>query len=166
VLVVSAVLSPPVARHLIPYLLGPALIGGVLVGYTMWRRQPSSPDTRQSDRNPLRLGTAIQMTLAFALMLLVVPTVERMWGSRGVLGSAAVLGLTDMDALTYSMSRLGDASGNAPLAARAIGIGLLSNTMLKLGVTVALGVGAFRRLAGGGLLAFALSLLAGILFWG
>jgi len=38
--------------------------------------------------------------------------------------------------------------------------------VLKLGVALLLGVGAFRRLAGGGLLAFALSLLAGILFWG
>jgi uncharacterized membrane protein (DUF4010 family) len=166
VLVVSAVLSPPVARHLIPYLVGPALIGGLLVAYAMWRRQPSSPEARQSDRNPLRLGAAIQMTLAFALVLLVVPTVERLWGSRGVLGSAAVLGLTDMDALTYSMSRLGDTTGDVPLAANAIAIGLLSNTVLKLGVALALGVGAFRRLAAGGLLAFAVSLLAGILLWG
>jgi uncharacterized membrane protein (DUF4010 family) len=166
VLVVSAVLSPPVARHLIPYLVAPALIGGLLVGYAMWRRQPSSPEPRHPDRNPLRLGAAIQMTLAFALVLLVVPTVERLWGSRGVLGSAAVLGLTDMDALTYSMSRLGDTSRAAPLAATAIAIGLLSNTVLKLGVALALGVGAFRRLAAGGLLAFAVSLLAGILFWG
>jgi hypothetical protein len=41
------------------------------------------------------------------LHLLAVPTAEHLWGSGGVLGSAAVLGLTDMDALTYSMSRLG-----------------------------------------------------------
>ena len=165
VFIVAAVLSPPVAQQLIRYLVAPALIGGLLLGYAVWRRQASSAETGEPDRNPLRLGAAIQMTLAFALVLLIVPTVERLWGRSGVFGSAAVLGLTDMDALTYSMSRLGASSGDAPLAARAIGIGLLSNTVLKLGVTLVLGSPAFRRFAGLGLLVCALSLLAGLLIW-
>jgi uncharacterized membrane protein (DUF4010 family) len=165
VLTVAAVLSPPVARQLIPYLVAPALVGGLLVGYGLWRRQPSSAGIDQPDRNPLRLDAAIQMTLAFALVLLIVPTVEHLWGRSGVLGSAAILGLTDMDALTYSMSRLGGSSGDAPLAARAIGIGLLSNTVLKLGVALALGSPAFRRFAGLGLLACAISLAVGLLIW-
>ena len=54
------------------------------------------------------------------------------------------VGLTDMDALTYSMSRLGVTTGDAPLAARAIAIGLLSNTVLKLGWRWS-GRPAFRR---------------------
>lgn len=163
VLVVASVLNPQVGRGLIPYFIAPALVGGAFVCYALWRRQPSSTGTEPQERNPLRLAAAIQMTLAFALVLLVVPTVERLWGSGGVLGSAAVLGLTDMDALTYSMARLGDATGGAPLAARAIGVGLLSNTVLKLGLAVALGAPAFRRFAVPGLLAYALSLLAGLL---
>jgi uncharacterized membrane protein (DUF4010 family) len=105
----------------------------------------------------------MQMALAFAVVLIIVPTVERVWGAGGVLGSAAVLGLTDMDALTYSMARLASTSGDAPLAARAIAIGLLSNTMLKLGLALMLGTPAFRRFAGAGLLACAMSLLAGLL---
>lgn len=163
VLVVASVLNPQVGRGLIPYFIAPALVGGAFVCYALWRRQPSSTGTEPQERNPLRLAAAIQMTLAFALVLLIVPTVERLWGSGGVLGSAAVLGLTDMDALTYSMARLGDATGGAPLAARAIGVGLLSNTVLKLGLAVALGAPAFRRFAVPGLLAYALSLLAGLL---
>jgi uncharacterized membrane protein (DUF4010 family) len=90
---------------------------------------------------------------------------EHLWGSGGVLGSAAVLGLTDMDALTYSMSRFGVATGDTPLAARAIAIGLLSNTVLKLGLALTLGAPKFRRSAATGLLAFAVSLLAGLLIW-
>jgi len=115
--------------------------------------------------NPLRLGAAIQVALAFQLVLLAVPTAKRLWGVGGVLGSAAVLGLTDMDALTYSMSRFGATTGDAPLAARAIAIGLLSNTVLKLGVALGLGGPGFRRSAAFGLLAFAVSLLAGLLVW-
>ena len=165
VLIVTLVLSPPVAQHLISYLIAPTVVGGLLIGYALWRRQPPPTETDRPDGNPLRLGTAIQMTLAFALVLLIVPTVERLWGPAGLLGSAAVLGLTDMDALTYSMARFGVSTGDAPLAARAIGIGLLSNTVLKLGLALTLGSPSFRRFAAAGLLAFAASLLVGLLVW-
>jgi uncharacterized membrane protein (DUF4010 family) len=163
VFVVASVLNPPVSRRLIPYLIAPALVGALFVGYALWNRLPSSTETAQPQPNPLRLGSALRMTLAFALMLLVVPAVEQAWGAGGVLGSAAVLGLTDMDALTYSMARLGGSSGDPGLAARAIGIGLLSNTVLKLGLVLALGGPAFRRFAASGLLACAISLMASLL---
>jgi uncharacterized membrane protein (DUF4010 family) len=165
VLIVTLVLSRPVAQHLIPYLIAPTVVGGLLIGYALWRRQPPPTEADRPDGNPLRLGTAMQMTLAFALVLLIVPTVERLWGPAGLLGSAAVLGLTDMDALTYSMARFGVSTGDAPLAARAIGIGLLSNTVLKLGLALTLGSPSFRRFAAAGLLAFAASLLVGLLIW-
>src|SRR5678816_2254700 len=59
------------------------------------------------------------MAVAFQVVLLIVPWVRGLWGAGGVLTSAAVFGLTDMDALTYSMARVGTA-GDPALAARAI----------------------------------------------
>jgi uncharacterized membrane protein (DUF4010 family) len=165
VLVVSLALSPPVAGHLVKYLLAPLIIGGALVVHSLLRQPQSHAASAAVDPNPLRLGSAIQMTLAFAVVLLAVPAAERVWGSSGVLGSAALLGLTDMDALTYSMSRLGNSDGNAALAARAIAIGLLSNTLLKLALVLMIGSGDFRLRAGAGLMVLALATLAGLLFW-
>jgi uncharacterized membrane protein (DUF4010 family) len=166
VFAVTLALSPSVARHLVPYVIAPALVAGSFFTYALLRKQPASGRGKELDSgNPLRLGAAIQMALAFQLVLRAVPTAEHLWGSGGVVGSAAVLGLTDMDALTYSMSRLGANTGNAPLAARAIAIGLLSNTVLKLGLALTLGAPGFRRSAAAGLLAFAVSLLAGLLIW-
>jgi uncharacterized membrane protein (DUF4010 family) len=166
VLTVTLVLSPAVARQLVPYIIAPAVVGGGFLTYALLRKQPSPAQGEGRDAgNPLRLGTAIQMALAFQLVLLVVPAAEHLWGAGGVLGSAAVLGLTDMDALTYSMSRFGAKTGDAPLAARAIAIGLLSNTVLKLALALGLGVPGFRRTVAVGLLAFAVSLLAGLLIW-
>jgi uncharacterized membrane protein (DUF4010 family) len=166
VLTVALVLSPSVARHLVPYVVVPALIAIGFLTYTLLRKKPAATrgETREPG-NPLRLGTAVQMALAFQLVLLAVPTAEHLWGSGGVLGSAAVLGLTDMDALTYSMSRFGATTGDAPLAARAIAIGLLSNTILKLALTLALGAPKFRRPAAAGLVALAVALAAGLLIW-
>jgi uncharacterized membrane protein (DUF4010 family) len=166
VLTVTLVLSPSVARHLVPYVIAPAVVAACFLTYALLRKQPSPAyGEERNSGNPLRLGAAIQMALAFQLVLLAVPTAEHLWGPGGVLGSAAVLGLTDMDALTYSMSRLGATTGDAPLAARAIAIGLLSNTILKLGLALGLGAPGFRRSAAAGLLAFAVSLLAGLLIW-
>jgi uncharacterized membrane protein (DUF4010 family) len=152
VLAISVAIAPPVAGHLLWYVLPAALVGVGVVALAMRTARPSAgaPDT--DERSPLRLLSAIQMVVMFQLVLLLVPWVERFWGTQGVLTSAAVLGLTDMDALTYSMARLG-ATGDPAFAARAIAVGLLANTLLKLGLTLALGAPRFRRAAAPGLLA-------------
>ena len=79
-----------------------------------------------------------------------------------MLTSAAVFGLTDMDALTYSMTRVG-AGGDPALAARAIAVGMLSNTALKLGLVLVLGAPRFRRAAAPGLLALGAAVIFALL---
>ena len=165
VFTVTLVLSPPVAEHLARYLVLPALVGGDFVLFALSRRQPVPASPEGADRSPLRLMSAIQMVLAFQLVLLALPAVERAWGPAGILGSAAVIGLTDMDALTYSMSRIGATREAAGLAARAITVGMLSNTILKLTLALGLGSPGFRRNAAPGLLALALTIAAGLLIW-
>jgi uncharacterized membrane protein (DUF4010 family) len=76
-----------------------------------------------------------------------------MWGESGILTTAALVGLTDVDALTMSMAR--GMSGAAPLelAARAIAIGVAAITALKLALALVFSAGPFRRVAGGTLFA-------------
>jgi len=157
VLAVTAVLNPVVAVRLAPYLAAPAVVGATFAAYALLRTTPAGAHDPGPDRSPLRLASAIQMALAFQLVLLVVPYAEQLWGTSGVLGSAAILGLTDMDALTFAMARVGAAEGAAALAARAIAIGILSNTLLKLAVTLVLGTATLRRTASAGLAALALA---------
>lgn len=152
VLAISAAIAPPVAGHLLWYVLPAALVGVGVVAVAMRMARPPVGVADAGERNPLRLLSAIQMVVMFQLVLLMVPWVQGLWGAQGVLAGAAVLGLTDMDALTYSMARLG-AADEAALAARAIAVGLLSNTLLKLALTLALGAPRFRRVAAPGLLA-------------
>ena len=82
---------------------------------------------------------------------------DRYWGSRGVISSAVALGLTDMDALTVSMNHLGKSADMVSLAARAIAIGVLTNTVFKASLAMVVGSGRFRWvvLAGLGVLAAA-----------
>lgn len=146
VLVVSVVLDPLVALRLVP-LLAPPFVAGVLLAVVSRRgdRQPEH-SIQTDDGNPLRLDVAIQMAAAFQASMIAVSFVRGLWGAPGLYATATVLGLTNMDALTASMSRP-DARIAPAIAARAIAIGLLSTTILKGAIVAALGGTAFRRRA-------------------
>ena len=78
------------------------------------------------------------------LVLIVIAFMQERIGSTGVLASATLLGLTDMDALTVSMTRLGADVLLTNIAAEAIGIGVLSNTFLKLTLALFTGTRVYR----------------------
>lgn len=150
VLAATAILNAAVVRPLVPYLVAPALIAA-LVAVSGARR---SPDTGAPDvpvRNPLQLVAALQMAALFQGVLMVVHFVGNIWGQSGVFTSAAVLGLTDVDALTVSMARGVAASASPEVAAMAIAVGVLSNTAMKVGLALFFGTTRFRVIAGGAL---------------
>jgi uncharacterized membrane protein (DUF4010 family) len=110
-------------------------------------------------RNPLQLGSALKMALLFQAVLMIVHVAREWGGQSGVLTTAAILGLTDVDALTVSMSK-GAAVGTPAAASLAIAVGVLSNTAMKLGVALVFGSPRFKAIAGGAL-ALMLVALAG-----
>ena len=97
----------------------------------------------------------MQMAVLFQVALTASSIAAQYWGSRGVISSAVVLGLTDMDALTVSMNQLGSTADMVSLAAQAIAIGVLTNTLFKATLATVVGRGRFRWfvLAGLGVLA-------------
>ena len=103
---------------------------------------------------------------AFQAALMAIEYVRSTFGSPGVLVSAGLLGLTDMDALTLSMNRLGGSIDAVALASRAIAIGVCSNAALKLTVTLLVGASRYRLLAASGLVALLVSGVASIFFIG
>lgn len=156
-------LNPPVGRHTAPYLLPPALAGlGVAWWLNATHRHPSTGRASTPD-NPLRFLSAIQMVLAFQAVLYALDWVQGRFGAHGLLGSAALLGLTDVDALTYSMVQLGGAQTAPEIAAKALAIGVLSNTLFKGGVALGLGRRGFRTIAAAGLAAIGAASLAALL---
>jgi uncharacterized membrane protein (DUF4010 family) len=147
---ITAVLSIPVARALWPYVLPPFLAGAAIIllsSRTPNNEQPSAPDTR----NPLQLGEALRLAAIFQVAIIIVDFVSRRWGTGGVIASSVALGTTDVDALTVAMTRLAGSAGIG-IAAEGIGIGILTNTVVKTVLALSLGRGAFRRWAVLGLL--------------
>jgi uncharacterized membrane protein (DUF4010 family) len=148
VLLAVAVLNPPLVQPLIPLLAGPALVATVAAASGAGR-MPAAGPCQLAERNPLQLGAALQMTVLFQLVIVAVHLAGTIWGNAGVVTSAAVLGLTDVDALTMSMARGIAESGSLQLAAFAIAVGVLANTVFKLAVVVVFGEARFRAIAGG-----------------
>ena len=161
VTVMSLVLNPPVARSLIPY-LAPGFVTGAIILAIALRRPPKAGQQREDDGNPLRLRSAIQMAVLFQIALTASALAARYWGNRGVLTSAVALGLTDMDALTVSMNHLGATAESASLAARAIAIGVLTNTVFKAALALVVGAGRFRWLVLAGLALLAAASVLGL----
>ena len=163
VLLISAVINGAVALKLLPLVAPPLAVG---LGFVLYALLKPSPPVKvkpeHEPRSPLGLWSAIKMAIAFQVVLLAIPLVGKLWSTPGVLASAAVLGFTDVDALTYTMARLGDTEEMIALAARAIAVGILSNTVLKLGISLVIGVGSFRRRAAVGLMCLGLASAIGL----
>ena len=151
VLLTAAILNPAVLRPLVPYLAAPALVAAAVVAAGM-RRAPAAGAPEMRESNPLQLASALQMTVFFQAVLMIVYVARDYWGASGVFASAAVLGLTDVDAVTLSMAKDVAHSVSASIAAAAIGIGVLTNTGLKLAMALILGSPRFRAITGGALL--------------
>lgn len=149
VIVATAILNADVIRPLLPYLIPPAFVAALATAVGA-RRSPAAA-AEVAPRNPLQLTTALQMAALFQVVLMAVYAARELWGASGVFTSAAVLGLTDVDALTISMARDVARSVSAEVAATAIAIGVLTNTATKLALSLFLGSWRFRIIAGGAL---------------
>ena len=75
-----------------------------------------------------------------------------------------MLGLTDVDALTLSMTRTPLAGGTPAVAAEAIAVGILANCLMKMALALLLGAPRFRRIVGPLLGAMAVGLALSVLF--
>ena len=102
------------------------------------------------------------MAVVFQVVLFAVRWAQGMWGDTGIFLSAGVLGLTDVDALVVSMAKDAGTQLSIASAARAIAIGVLANTLLKLSIGVLIGAKRFRNIVLLGLLAVALACAASL----
>jgi len=155
VLVISFVLNADVAIQLLPLLLPAGLIGAVVVAFA-WRSKSEVPVVAGEqpmswlsgdEKNPLRLGVAIRLAVIFQLAMMAITFARQTWAVKGLYSTAVVLGLTDVDALTVSMSTP-SSELLTTLAARAIAAGILANTVVKLAISVVVGAPRYRLIAG------------------
>jgi uncharacterized membrane protein (DUF4010 family) len=146
------ILVVAVYRPLLPSLLVPlaamtavTVAAAALLLRSTWGGEPSTAAAVPL-RNPFRLTSAIQFALLFAAVLLLVALVRRYFPGRGYYVLAVLAGLTDVDAITLSLSGLARDGGiDAVTTVRALVLAALSNTVVKCGMVVALAHAGLRR---------------------
>lgn len=156
VLLASLVLAPPLTAALWTAFVSPVLIGLVL--FVRGLRDVGRETGDSGPRNPLEVVAALQMAALFQVVLFGVSFAQGRYGDTGLYASAAVLGLTDVDALTISMAQRTAAATAASVAATALTLGILANTLVKTMIALVIGRGRYRlrTVAGLGLIAITL----------
>ena len=146
ILAITLILNPALFARAALGLL-PTLVAGIVLILLGWRhlRGGAPQESPPAPSNPLQLRTAILMALAFQAVLIVLGVVTKRFGEGGVLASAAVLGLTDVDALTFGMNRLAQAPDLVAIAALAVVLGVTVNGAFKAVVTAVVGRSTYRR---------------------
>jgi len=149
VAVLVGAVSPATLVRLAPWLLFIAL-PGILFALWSYRHfsphEPAVPAAAREVRNPLSLRVAIQFAILYALIVLLVRWASDSFGGAGVYWASFFSGLTDLDAISLSLSQLQRAGDLlAEEAARAVLIAAGANSLLKAVMAISLGGPSLRR---------------------
>jgi uncharacterized membrane protein (DUF4010 family) len=152
-----------VAPGFLPSAAGPIaimLLFFMLATAAIWRSSTAPGESPLEPGNPSEMKPAVLFGALYAAVLFVVAAAEDLLGSAGLFAAAALSGLTDIDAITLSTSRLvatdmvDEATGW-----RLIMVAAMSNLLFKLALAASLGAPRMsRRLAG----LFTLALAVGV----
>jgi len=146
VLVVVFTLSQPLAYRLLLPMSASLVVGLLYCGY-LYIRQRTYEKQDLTFSNPFELGPAVKFGALYAMTLLISTAARVYFGNTGIYISSFVSGLADVDVIALSM--VDQVRASTPLdltvAARAITIAALSNTLFKGAFALASGSPALRR---------------------
>lgn len=154
VLVVSFAIHPALLRLLSVPMLAMALASVASMGILYWRRrQPqgaaaveqNAASTDIAISTPFSLTQAAKFALLYAAILLLVKIIGDLEHREGLYLVAALAGSTDVDAITLSMSQYARDGHAEKIAAIAITIAAITNTIVKAAMAAVIGSAAYRR---------------------
>lgn len=132
-----------VAPTLLVAAIGPLTVGLLLslapVGLFWWRVR-QRPAQLPQQKNPTEMGAAVSMALLYTVVLFLLAATKKYMGEQALFLVAGISGLTDVDAITLSISRLVvDGGIDKDSAWRLILTAILSNLIFKGGMAASLG---------------------------
>ncbi|MRI58324.1 MAG: MgtC/SapB family protein [Epsilonproteobacteria bacterium] len=141
VLLEAFVVNPDLAAKLsVPYLA--ASFVGLLYVYVLYKKI-KEPNIEIKDetlsKNPLQLSEAIKFGLLFGIIYGAIKVVEHRYGDIGVYVISFLSGITDVDAITLSLSEMAKKSLSPHAAMAGIVIASVTNSLVKLAIAFYLG---------------------------
>ncbi|MDH3423192.1 MAG: DUF4010 domain-containing protein, partial [Gemmatimonadota bacterium] len=159
-----------VAPGFLPVAAGPIgvlLAVFVIAALATWRSTMTPGESPLEPGNPSELKPALLFGALYAGVLFAIAAAEDLLGNAGLFATAAVSGLTDIDAITLSTSRLVDTEViDQATGWRVILVAAMSNMVFKFGVAASLGSREMAKRLG---ILFAIAIAVGVglvTFWG
>lgn len=97
------------------------------------KNRQAGTDLKQAGK-PLHLQSALLFGILYMLITLLVSYTSDVFGNKGIYISGAIAGLTDIDAISISVAKLGGQQLSALIAVNTIVTATLTNTIVKLGI--------------------------------
>ncbi len=148
VLVLVGFFNIALAVKLWPYMLLLSLPG---LGFAVWhfflRKQTDKAEPQTGEyKNPLSLTVALQFAALYALIVFAVRAVGQNLGAAGIYVVSFFSGLTDLDAISLTLSQ-GTAAGTVKVDVAIVGVIIAgaANSVLKAGMASVLGSPELRR---------------------
>ena len=138
-------------RALLPALLAPMLTAGLIYAagalfyYLRAGKQPENA-AEPPLKNPFELGPALRFAGLLVVILFLVEGAQRWLGDSGVYLVSLLSGLTDVDAITLSLSNSARTDLSEEVAVRGIFLAALSNSLVKAGLILFIGGRAIAML--------------------
>jgi uncharacterized membrane protein (DUF4010 family) len=135
-------------------------LGAALISVLLWKLDERPSDAMLPQGNPTELKAALLFVAIYALVLMAVAFAKDRFGSSGLYLVAVLSGLTDMDAITLSVSQMVQEGRLNPQEGwRMILTASLSNLVFKTGIVALVGSRQlFKRVA----IAFSISAVIGL----
>lgn len=140
-------------------LLFVAALGATLILFKKHNKK-NKIDTDIPPGKPLNLSGALFFGILYTAILLIVAYANDMFGAKGIYISSGIAGLSDVDAITISVSKLAKDSIPLIAAQNAILIATLSNTLVKMCIAL---WGGSSKMRGPILFGYGFILAAGVI---
>jgi len=126
--------------------IGLMAICGFSVCFFLWKKSGTEKSDEVPLKNPFNIMPAVKFGLLYAFIVFLTRIVGDMAGDSGLYIVSALSGLTDVDAITLTMSQISKADpSKTSQATIAITLAAFSNTIMKTGMAVALGSKELRK---------------------
>ena len=159
VLLEVGVVNAPLLPLVVAPLLAMTVVGYAGAGWLWFRRGPAGTSTELHLSNPFELLPALQFAALLVAIMLLSQAFQDWFGDAGVYLLAAASGISDVDAITLSLSRLARTELEPTTASRAIVLAAVVNTVTKGALVAFICGGEMGRRVG---VVFLLTILAGV----
>ncbi|MGO4919590.1 MgtC/SapB family protein [Maribacter spongiicola] len=158
IIIASAIMFPRLA--LLTFIFNSALFMYVAIPFAVFsvicfvislvliKEDTNKPDTNINLGNPMNLLNAIGFGFIYVVILFAVFYSNQFFGESGLYYSALIAGLADTDAITISLTKFASDSEKIKLASSVIVTAVMSNMLVKLGITIFKGSKVAGKLVG------------------